>query len=81
MRVDDDGQVTLTVEEFKHRLDVRGEGARDVAVAFTAAFVLVSNALGIGWTPWVFLAIALARVAYCWRRDRLTRGAVPRTRY
>ncbi len=69
MKIDND-QVTLTVEEFNHHLDFRGEGARDVGVACTAGLILVTNSLGWRWAPAILLAIALARIVHAWRKDK-----------
>lgn len=70
MTLDEAGNVTLSVDELNAHLQVRGEAARDVGVAGAAALVLVGNALGWGWVPWVLLLIAGSRLAYGWRTSR-----------
>jgi hypothetical protein len=66
MTVDDEGQVTLSVDEMNDHLRVRGEAARDVGVALTAGIILVANAFSWSWVPWVLLIVALGRVFYGW---------------
>ena len=69
-KVQDDGQVLLSVAEFNRHLSTRAEAAQAVAVAGTAVLILVAEWLNFRWAAHGLLVLALVRLAARWWAEK-----------